>query len=190
MGLQSVSNLLPVPHPQLVTSLEPHKSYRWQWRQWINVFMSLVECCRCYSLQCYFKFLIHPTVQCVLCCSADREVALPLHWSYSTQSARQEHNLGSLFFQSCVVTDTSWSRHWFLWRLPQRASENRQFDKLPFLHLQRSVHLANKTPQRWWGCCLVILPSRWSQVWAFFLLFFLFCFVLYFSEEVFFMKIS
>lgn len=63
-------------------------------------------------------------------------------------------------------------------REPQK---NRQLDKLPFLHLQRSVHLANKTPRRWWGCCLVILPSRWSQVWAFFPSFFLvlFCFVFF-----------
>lgn len=76
-------------------------------------------------------------------------------------------------------------------REPQK---NRQLDKLPFLHLQRSVHLANKTPQRWWGCCLVILPTQKAESLkpsvGVFPSFFLVCFVLYFSEEVFFMKIS
>lgn len=195
MGLQSVSNLLPVPHPELVTSLEPHQSHWWQRRQGIDVLMSLVECCRCYSLQCCVKFLIRRTVQCVLCCSADREVALPLHWSYTTQSARQEHKLCSLFFPAlCCDWHVLIPGIDFFGDSLREPQKNRQLDKLPFLHLQRSVHLANKTPRRWWGCCLVILPTQKAESLkpsvGVFPSFLLACFVLYFSEKVFFMKIS
>lgn len=64
MGLQAVSNLLPVPHPELCYQFGATQKLPMAvmtLTQWMLT--SLVECCR-YYFQCYF--IIHHTVQCGL----------------------------------------------------------------------------------------------------------------------------
>lgn len=45
----------------------------------------------------------------------------------------------------------------------RESQKNRRVDKLPFLHLQRSVHPANKISQRRWGRCLVMPQTQKAE---------------------------